>query len=62
MKEGCNDDGEYGAGTRLLKMLREAEADNVIVITTRWFGGKHSGPKRFEIIEKCASEALKTLQ
>ena len=61
IKEGCNDDGEHGAGARLLKMLRDTSADNVIVITTRWFGGKHSGPKRFQIIEDCATKALDML-
>lgn len=60
-KEGFSDDGEHGAGHRLLKMLQEKDVTDVIVITTRWFGGKHSGPKRFDTIRKCASDALEKL-
>jgi hypothetical protein len=61
IREGYNDDGEHGAGPRLLKLLRDANVIDTMVITTRWFGGTHSGPRRFELIEGCASEALQKL-
>jgi regulator of replication initiation timing len=61
LKEGCNDDKEYGAGTALLKQLREDRRSNVIVIVTRWFGGKHIGPRRFELFKECAGEALSAI-
>ena len=58
LKEACSDDGEHGAGTQLLNLLREDGRKNTIVICTRWFGGMHIGPKRFELIKNCAREAL----
>ena len=60
-KEGQCDDGEHRAGAKLLKLLQEQEATNTIVIMSRWYGGLHLGPKRFELINKCADDALKLL-
>jgi len=61
IKESCSDDGEHGAGHRLLKMLREESATDVVVICTRWFRGTHIGPKRFNHIIECSKEALSHL-
>ena len=58
IKEACSDDGEHGAGNRLLQLLREAHLTDVVVICTRWFGGVHIGPQRFQYITDCAKEAL----
>ncbi len=61
IKEMSDDDKETGAGYRLLKLLRDNELTNVMVTCTRWFGGKHLGPSRFEFIENAAKEALDNL-
>ena len=62
IKEACSDDGEHGAGNRLLHLLRDEEATDVIVVCTRWFGGVHIGPQRFQFITDCAKEALHKLK
>jgi putative IMPACT (imprinted ancient) family translation regulator len=61
VKESCSDDGEHGAGSHLLRLLRQEQAEDVIVICARWFGGVHIGPKRFDYINGCAKEALSKL-
>ena len=61
LKEAWCDDGEHGAGYRLIKLLQEKNLTNTIVICTRWFGGTHIGPKRFDHIKSCADEALSRL-
>ena len=58
MKEGFNDDKEHGAGQALLKLLQDEKRSNVIIVITRWFGGKHLGPRRFELFKVSACEAL----
>ena len=58
MIEGSKDDGEHGAGYNLLKLLRDRDEKNVMVIVTRWFGKTHLGPRRFEIIRDCAEKTL----
>ena len=57
----CSDDGEHGAGNRLVQLLEEEQATDIIVICTRWFGGTHIGPKRFECIKNCSKEALQKI-
>ena len=58
MVEKFSDDGEHGAGHKLLKLLQEERRTNVIVVVTRMYGNKHLGPKRFECIKTQAKEAL----
>ena len=59
--EGRCDDDEHGASAKLLKLLKDQDISDAIVIVTRWFGGVHIGPKRFTLIENCANDALKLL-
>jgi hypothetical protein len=59
--EGQKDDGEHGAGFRLLKLLRDQEQNNVMIVVTRWYGNKHMGAKRFQCIENSAKSALEAL-
>ena len=59
--EGHRDDGEHGAGYKLLKKLRDSDSDNCMIVVTRWYGNKHMGVKRFQCIEKCADQALEKL-
>ena len=59
--ESCSDDGEHGAGNKLLRLLQERSATDVVVVCTRWFGGVHIGPKRFGYITSSATDALNKL-
>ena len=56
--ENSCDDGEYGAGRKLLRFLQDNNIVNKIVIVTRWYGGKHMGQRRYECIMKVANEIL----
>ncbi|KAJ2829631.1 hypothetical protein FBU31_002658 [Coemansia sp. 'formosensis'] len=53
-----DDDGETAAGKRLGLLLQLVEAENVVVVVTRWFGGTHLGPDRFKLINNAARQAL----
>lgn len=59
--EGLSDDGEHGAGYKLLKSLQEGMHKNIMVIVTRVYGNKHMGPKRFDCIRECANDAIALL-
>ena len=56
--ENSCDDGEFGAGRKLLNLMRDKNITNTMVIVTRWYGGIHMGPKRFHCILTSASDAL----
>jgi putative IMPACT (imprinted ancient) family translation regulator len=53
-----DDDGEAGAGSRLLKLLQIVNACNVIVVVSRWYGGILLGPSRFQFITNAARSLL----
>ena len=57
--EHFDDDGEPGAGRRVLQHLRDADITNQLVCVTRWYGGKHLGPIRFKYIEEAVTNVLK---
>ncbi|XP_062593379.1 protein IMPACT homolog [Saccostrea cucullata] len=48
--DGYCDNGEYGAGRRLLQVLVEREVSNVAIVISRK-NGKHLGPRRFDIMK-----------
>ena len=56
--ENSCDDGEFGAGHKLLKLLQDSGAKNFMVVVTRWYGGIQMGPQRFRCILDAASKAL----
>ncbi|KAL4234947.1 hypothetical protein ACF0H5_006589 [Mactra antiquata] len=58
MLQGCEDDGETHAGSRMLHLLQILEAENVLVIVSRWYGGIHLGPDRFKHINNCTRTIL----
>ncbi|KAI0477385.1 hypothetical protein GGR56DRAFT_637067 [Xylariaceae sp. FL0804] len=58
IREDSFDDGESGCGDFLLKNLREANAVDVLVVMTRWYGGVMLGPDRWRIMRSCLKEAL----
>ena len=53
-----NDDGEAGAGMVILRMLERAERRNLVVVVTRWYGGKHLGGDRFRHVQTCVEDFL----
>ena len=53
-----DDDGEHGAGRRILKMMEDNHVTNSLICVTRWYGGNHIGPIRFDCIVDCAKEAI----
>ena len=53
-----DDDGEGGAGDRLLQLLGNLRIYNVVVVVTRWYGGIQLGPDRFKHISNCAKDIL----
>ncbi len=57
-QEAYDDDGEHGAGFRLMEKLKELQLNNVMIIVTRWYGGTNMGPQRFTSIIKAAMAAL----
>lgn len=56
-----DDDGETAAGGRLLRLLVLADARDVVVVVSRWYGGVHLGPARFHVINNTAKVALESL-
>ncbi|XP_061164453.1 protein IMPACT-like [Saccostrea echinata] len=55
--EGHNDDGEYGAGRRLVKVLRSLNVTNKACVISRFYG-KHLGFRRFQIIENLTADIV----
>ncbi len=58
ISEGFDDDGEAGAGLRLLGILQKMKIYNVFVIVSRWFGGTLLGNDRFKHINDTAKDLL----
>ena len=56
--EHYHDDGEFGAGSKLLNMLKEQNTVNELVCVTRWYGGTHLGTARFQCILDTAKAVL----
>ncbi|KAH6705073.1 hypothetical protein EV126DRAFT_335990 [Verticillium dahliae] len=56
--EGADDDGETGGGQFILRLLREADTVDRLVVVSRWFGGVMLGPDRWGLIRRCVNEAL----
>ena len=53
-----DDDGEGGSGAKLASTIDNKGARDVIVVVSRWFGGVHLGPTRFQCINNAARDAL----
>ncbi len=52
------DDGESGAGMVILRMLEREELSGLLIIVTRWYGGKHLGGDRFRHVQTCVNAYL----
>jgi len=57
-----DDDGESGAGDKLLYLLDVLDAKDLVVVVTRWYGGIQLGHARFKIIVECARNAILEFQ
>ncbi|KJE05366.1 hypothetical protein I311_01045 [Cryptococcus gattii NT-10] len=59
--ESFSDDGEKFGGERILKVLREQNAVDVLSVCCRWYGGDMIGPIRFQHIATTVQTSLKSL-
>ena len=46
----CNDNREFRAGRVIMNVLHSKQFYNHLVVVTRWYGGQHLGPSRFDHI------------
>ena len=53
-----HDDGEGGAGIKLMYLLQDSNVKNVMVVVSRWFGGIMLGQARFMYITDAARGML----
>ena len=60
-QEGINDN-KIGAGRTILTSLKKRAVTDVCVFIVRWYGGKHLGNRRFQILEMLTESALGTFQ
>lgn len=58
LREASHDDGETGAGDLLLRVLRETNSVDTLVVMTRWFGGVMLGPDRWRLMRNVVTSAL----
>ena len=56
--ERFDDDGEEGAGDRLLGILRKMKVYNILVVVSRWFGGTLLGNDRYKHINDSAKKII----
>lgn len=59
VQQGFKDNGEKGAGAKLLEHLVNQKVMNKLVIVTRWYGGNPIGSLRFRHISNCAFDSLR---
>jgi SOS-response transcriptional repressor LexA len=56
------DDGEWGAGKRIMEALNSTNSYNLLVCVTGWYGSQLIGPSRFDIIKEVATGAIQSTQ
>ncbi|KAK3096109.1 hypothetical protein FSP39_023344 [Pinctada imbricata] len=59
--DGYFDDGEHGAGRRLLKFMKDRNIDDTAVMISRWTGAVHIGYERFKVMEELVQDAFDQL-
>ncbi|ROV95956.1 hypothetical protein VMCG_07981 [Cytospora schulzeri] len=57
-REASHDDGETGAGDLLLRVMRETNTVDTLVVMTRWYGGIMLGPDRWRLMRNVVTSAL----
>lgn len=55
------DDGEFGCGRTMLKVLRDQQYMNMAVFMVRYYGGTHLGVSRYDIFRQLAQSAIRAL-
>ena len=60
-QHGCCDDGEHGAGIKMLDLLLQKKLTNRVIFATRYYSGVKIGVKRFECIESAVEQCLALL-
>ena len=60
-EEGWEDDGDHGAGKKLLDLLHRQNRTNTVVFLSRGSAGSHLGPRRHKIMAEVAESALSKL-
>lgn len=58
MEHGQEDDGEAYGAEKIMRVIRELGASDVLVVVSRWYGGQLLGPARFDHITNVARAAL----
>lgn len=56
-----SDDGEFGCGRTMLKVLKSENISNVAIFMVRYYGGKHLGIRRYDIFRQLAEKATQAL-
>lgn len=54
------DDGEWGAGVKLLQMLKTNNVANKLICVTSWHGNQYLGKSKYDLIIKSAEATLGT--
>ena len=52
------DDGEWGGARCIMDVIKKKNAYNKLICVTRWYGGKHLGKARFDLITQMAEASL----
>lgn len=58
VREASHDDGETGGGDLLLRVMRESNIVDTLVVMTRWYGGIMLGPDRWRLMRNAVTGAL----
>ncbi|KAJ9151409.1 Protein IMPACT [Pleurostoma richardsiae] len=58
LREESFDDGETGCGDLMLRIMRDVNAVDTMVVMTRWFGGVLLGPDRWRLMRNVVTSAL----
>lgn len=58
IRESSHDDGETGGGDLLLRVMRETNTVDTLVVMTRWYGGIMLGPDRWRLMRNVVTAAL----
>lgn len=60
VKEHADDNGEQYASQRIMRVLQQFRLVGVLLVVTRWYGGKMLGPRRFDHITAVAQRCVET--
>lgn len=58
VRESSHDDGESGAGDLLLRVMRDTNTVDTLVVMTRWYGGIMLGPDRWRLMRNVVTAAV----